>query len=842
MSANSFRLPRHTAPSHYDIHLDLDMDTFTFDGFVEIQIEVSQPISELVLNSAEITISEAHLGGVAISGFSYDEEFDRVTLNLAEEAPAGEHTLSIRYRGIINDQLRGLYRATFKDAHGVEHAFATSQCQATDARRIFPGWDEPDFKATFTTTMVVPTGFEAYSNSREVGRTVSGDRTEFRFAPTMKMSTYLLAFLAGPLEATEPVDVRGTPVRIIVPKGNLHLTKVALDNAVFCFEFLSDYYGIPYPGDKLDHAAIPDFAAGAMENVGLITYRETLLIIDEEKASQAELQNSLDVIGHEIAHQWFGNLVTMAWWEGAWLNEAFATFMEMKATAAKRPEWKRWLAFANTEVPWAMNTDHLASTRPIEFEVNAPEEVDQMFDAITYGKGSAVLHMIDEFIGVENFRTGVGNYLRKHQYANTVTGDLWEGLDGASEWPVSEIMNTWVYQRGFPQIDVSPVSGGVRLSQRRYFALPDETDTTIWKVPVQLRGSVDGKPFQARILLSADEETVAIDGNIDWMVGNGGGHGFYRTNYSPDLFDALLKNIDQLGEIERYTLLSDTMAFVRNGQLSADAFLDLASRFADESEQAIWSVITGGLALLEHHALNDDARPGFQRFVRNLVGPALTRMGWEPAGDDSDLTRKLRGELISALGVLGEDAETIDQSRKVVASVLEGGSVDPEVATAALSVFARHAGADGYATLWNAYLGASTPLDQRRYLQATARVSVPELALTTLGKVVSGEIRNQDSFWVFAFLLGGKSGPQVWDQATSQWSELLDRMPGMTRMRVVEGIPALSQPEVASRVRAFLAEHPIPEATRPVEQNLEKLEANVSLRERETGVVSEYFA
>ena len=239
--------------------------------------------------------------------------------------------------------------------------------------------------------------------------------------------------------------------QIIVPKGNLHLTDIAMENAVFCFEYLSDYYDIPYPADKLDHIAIPDFAAGAMENVGLITYRDAYLIIDPQKASQGERQASLDVIGHEIAHQWFGNLVTMAWWEGAWLNEAFASFMELKATDAMRPEWKRWLAFANLEVPWAMGTDQLASTRPIEFEVTSPEEVDQMFDAITYGKGSAVLHMIDEFVGVENFREGVGNYLRKHSYANTVTTDLWEGLDGASEYPVSEIMDTWVYQRGFPQ-------------------------------------------------------------------------------------------------------------------------------------------------------------------------------------------------------------------------------------------------------------------------------------------------------------------------------------------------------------------------------------------------------
>ncbi len=423
MSDNPFRLPRHIVPTHYDIHLEPDLETFTFIGSVGIDIDVVEATSSISLNAAEIDIKSAKLSsGPVIAEISYDDQYDRATLTLASELAPGSYRLEIEHTGIINDQLRGLYRSVYKDSGGNEHTLATSQCQSTDARRIFPCWDEPDFKATFQPTMVVADGLEAYSNAREVERSTTDDgRVRFRFARTMKMSPYLLAFIVGPFEATDPVDVRGTPTRIVVPKGNLHLTEVALENAIFCFEYLSDYYGIPYPGDKLDHIAIPDFAAGAMENVGLITYRDAYLVIDKDKASQGELQSSLDVIGHEVAHQWFGNLVTMAWWEGAWLNEAFASFMEMKATAAMRPEWKRWLTFANREVPWAMGTDQLASTRPIEFEVTAPEEVDQMFDAITYGKGSAVLHMLDEFIGVEQFRAGVGNYLRKHEYSNTVT-------------------------------------------------------------------------------------------------------------------------------------------------------------------------------------------------------------------------------------------------------------------------------------------------------------------------------------------------------------------------------------------------------------------------------------
>ncbi len=847
MSDNPFRLPRHVIPTRYDIRLELNFEELTFDGTVAIQIGVNQSTQKIVFNSAELAFHSIEITGneetVEVADIGYDDEYERTTLTLEERIRPGTYTLGFTYSGTINDQLKGLYQSVYRDADGNEHLIATSQCQSTDARRVIPCWDEPDFKATFETTMVVPGGLEAYSNTREVERVALEDgRVEFRFAPTMKMSSYLLAFIAGPFEATEPRVVRGTPIRVIVPRGNLHLTDVAMENAVFCFEYLSDYYGIPYPGDKLDHIAIPDFAAGAMENVGLITYRDAYLIIDEEKASQGELQNSLDVIGHEIAHQWFGNLVTLAWWEGAWLNEAFASFMELKSTDAKKPEWKRWLSFANLEIPWAMGTDQLVTTRPIEFEVNAPSEVDEMFDAITYGKGSAVLRMIEMFIEEDRFRIGVGNYLSKHQYGNTVTPDLWEALDGVCVWPVSDIMDSWVYQRGFPQIEVRRVDGGLHLSQRRYLAIPDESDATIWIVPLQLRGSVDGKPFFRKVLLDTDEQTISLDGEVDWIVANAGGHGFYRTSYAHDLFEDLFSHVDQLDDIERYSLVSDTLAFVRNGEVPASDFLDLLGRFGGEEEYAIWSVIVAGLGSIEHHALDETVRDRFEAFVRDLLQPAFERVGWAPRNGDTDLERKLRGMLITALGTLGRDEEVIEETAAIVSNVISGGDeIDPEVVTAALSVYAYHGSATEYDTLWKTYQEATTPLEQRRYLRSVAGVQDEDLAVSTLDKIVDGDIRTQDGFWVFAHLLGGHAGPAVWTSARKRWDDVLAVMPGMTRLRVVEGIPALSQPEIAADVKAFFAEHPIPDAKRALAQRVERLDANVLFRERETPRVKGYF-
>jgi puromycin-sensitive aminopeptidase len=845
VAESPFRLPRTVVPDHYDITLDVDPARDTFVGSVGIDVRVLESTERIVLNTADLDLDEVALSSgsatVAVVDVSHDDR-ERTTLQLETPVDVGSYRLDITYRGIVDDQLRGLYRSVYEDADGVQHPIATSQCQPTDARRILPCWDEPDFKATFRTTMIVPEGVEAYSNGAEVSREQTDGRTTVAFAPTMKMSTYLLAFIAGPFEATPPVVVRGTPIRIVVPRGNLHRTDVAMENAIFSFEFMSDYFGIPYPGDKLDHIAVPDFAAGAMENVGLITYRTPYLVIDRANASQSELQTSLDVIAHEVAHQWFGNLVTMAWWEGTWLNEAFANLMQMKATDARRPEWKRWLAFANVEVPWAMGIDQLGSTRPVEFEVTAPEEVNQMFDAITYGKGSAVLHMVDEFVGTESFRAGVRDYLHAHEYANTATADLFESLDQESEWPISEIMSTWIFRKGFPQIEVSRVAGGARLSQHRYLVIPDAADATTWQVPMELRGSLAGEDFSQKVLLTDDEMVVDV-GDVDWIVANVGGHGFYRTHYSDELFTALLAHVEQLDDLERYWLVSDTLALVRNGEVDASSFLDLVVGFADEREQAIWSVITGGLGTIEHHALTEVVRPAFEASVRSVVGQRLDRLGSRAAPDDSDLDRRLRGDLIVAMGVLGGDPATVERCAQIVEQLLSGSTTDdPEVTTAALTVFAHGADAAGYERLWNTYRAAQTPIDEARFLRAVAGVPDLELATRTLDRILDGSIRTQDRAMVFARLLSGRAGPTVWRRAAEQWDALLAAVPSVTHSRIVEGISALSQPGVADEVEAFLTAHPMPEAAHAVRQNLERLDANVRLRARQTPAVTAYFA
>ncbi len=841
MTEDPYRLPRNPAPRHYRIHIEPDLEQAAFTGMEVVTLEVSEPTDRVVLNAAELEIHEAwfiRAGAERIDAeVEYREEEQRAAFTLDRPLEAGEWGLHCRFSGVLNDQLRGFYRSTFTDVDGREQVIATTQFEATDARRAFPCWDEPDFKASFGVTLVVPDHLTAVSNGAEIGRAPAGaGKTAVTFADTIVMSTYLVAFVVGPFEATEPVDVNGAPLRIVVPKGKAHLAGFALECSRFCLDYLASYYGIPYPGGKVDMVAVPDFAFGAMENLGCITYRESLLLVDEATATSAEKMRVLDVIGHELAHMWFGDLVTMKWWNGIWLNEAFATFMEMKATDAYRPEWKRWLEFAAVERPWALKVDDLAGTRPVEYEVRSPEDAEGMFDALTYGKGSAVLRMMEQYIGEEPFRRGVGSYLRAHAYANTETRDLWQSLDRASGRPVGEIMDTWILQGGYPQLTVRAVEGGVSLEQRRFMIIPDPADRTSWALPVRLRGAAGGKDWQAEVLLDGPQAVVPAPGPLDWVAANAGGHGFYRCLYEGALLSALVDRLDRLDPLERFTLVDDAWAFVESGQAGAASFIGMASTFTGETEQAVWGALLGGAGGIGHHLVTDEVRPRFEEWVAGLVTPTADRLGWVPAEGETDLVRRLRGRVIGGLGSLANLPAVVEQARRTYERMAaDPASVDPEVGTAALFVCASHGGAGTYQAFLARHKDAPNPQEAMKYLRALASFDDPEAVDRTFGLIEDGTVRNQDTAWVLARMLANRvSGPYAWARLREEWSGMASSIPPMTHSRMVEGIPALSEPEVAADVEAFFAENPLPHAVKAVEQKLERLRAMVMMRERET--------
>jgi puromycin-sensitive aminopeptidase len=843
-----YRLPRTVIPSRYELTLEPDLDAATFAGFESVAIEVREAVDEVVVNAVELEIEEAWLEGPAgariDAAVTLDEEREQARLALGTTAQPGSWTMHARFRGVLNDKLRGFYRSTFTNGDGSagpageggeEQVIATTQFEATDARRAFPCWDEPDLKAVFSVSLVVGDGLTALSNAAAVADEPTGDgRRVVRFADTMVMSTYLVAFIVGPLELTDPVDVDGTPLRIAHVPGKGHLTAYALEAGAFSLRFFADYYGIPYPGDKLDLVALPDFAFGAMENLGCVTFREALLIVDPDAVTHDELQRVADVIAHEIAHMWFGDLVTMRWWNGIWLNEAFATFMELTCVDAFKPEWDRWVSFG-LERSAAFDVDSLRSTRPIEYPVLSPHDAEGMFDVLTYQKGAAVLRMLERYLDEDSFRAGIRHYLDTHRYGNTETTDLWDSLEEVTGQPTRRIMDSWIFQGGYPVVGVETAMDGtvLRLTQRRFSFTPEDASDAAWAVPVILSFGTDGAAQVRKVLLDGDALEIDLPEPVEWVVANAGGHGFYRVGYSPELLTALTSRAQrQLTPIERYGLIDDAWASVLAGDLAAPSFLDLIRGFADETDAAVWKRIVAALGSLDR-VIDAPARERFQGFVRALLGPVLRRMGWTPDDGETELHRDLRGTLVRALGVLGDDREVHEKAR-ALHDRPDRDSVDPAIMAAAVDVLANVGGGDRFDEYVDAFKNASTPQEQLRYLYALAAFPEEDLVRRALDMALSGDVRTQNApFLVNRALHNRDNGAMAWRFVRQSWDALNDRLPSNSIVRMLEGVRSLSDPAVANDVFGFFAEHEVPQGAKTLEQHLDRLRVNLALRERE---------
>ncbi|MGI9602990.1 MAG: M1 family metallopeptidase [Acidimicrobiales bacterium] len=821
-----YRLPREVLARQYRLILEPDLDHHRFSGTVVIDAEVLEPVDRIVLNAAELEIDWAVVTAGPVShrnpGIELDGELERMTLTLPQPLERGPLVIEIAFRGVLNDQLKGFYRSTYTDDDGTEHTIATTQFQSTDARRAFPCWDEPDLKATFSVSLVVDPDHLAVSNAAEVGRDQTPDgRVAVHFADTMPMSTYLVAFVVGPLEATAPVDVDGTPLRIIHRPGRGHLTAFAIEVGAAALRYYVDYYALPYPGDKLDMVAIPDFAFGAMENLGCVTYREVLLLIDPETAAQAELQRVADVVNHELAHMWFGDLVTMKWWNGIWLNEAFATFMETRATDAFRPEWDRWTDFGLSR-SMAFDVDSLSSTRPIEYPVESPADAEGMFDILTYEKGAAVVRMLEQHLGEDTFRDGVRHYLTEHQLGNTDTDDLWRSLEVTSGQPVASIMRDWIFQGGYPLLSYERTEHGIVVSQSRFGF--GEQEPAQWQVPVGAATADD----VSRVLLT-DQLSLALDDPLPRL--NVNGSGFFRV--APDEMARTAATSGHAASwpaVERYGLVDDGWALVLAGRSSIGDYLDLITGFVDDDELAVWQRVAGAMAAL-HHVCPDNLLPALEDRVRRQFEPLGDRWGLEVGTDDSDRQRQLRALAIATLGTIGAS----ESARTWAHTTHPAGAGDPELDTAAVSIVAAGAARADFDDFWDRYRNAADPQSERRYLDALADFDADDVLATLCQRALSDDVRSQDAPYLLGrALTNRRHGPMVWQYVTDQWTAVNDRFPSNSIARMLGGIRALSQPDTAGDVRRFLADHPVPQGEKMVAQHLERLEVNVELRRRAT--------
>lgn len=848
--SNPHRLPTTVVPSHYRITIEPDLDEATFSGTVEIEVEVGQATDQIQLNSADLQISSAWmLDAIGVrtdaTQVEHDEDMERVSLSFDSELTPGPYTIGAEFTGILNDQLRGFYRSTFTDDDGVEHTIATTQFESTNARRAFPCFDEPAFKASFGVTLIVPEGEFVVSNSPTISETSLGDGLkQVGFEDTMVMSTYLVAFIVGPFEATDPVDVDGVPLRIIHPIGKGHLTGYALEAGAFALKFFSEYYGIRYPGQKLDMVAVPDFAFGAMENLGCITYREVLLLVDKSRSTEPELLRVADVIAHEIAHMWFGDLVTMEWWNGIWLNEAFATFMATMSSDNFNSEWGRWNQFS-LERSMAFDVDSLANTRPIEIEVLSPVDAEGMFDLLTYEKGGSVLRMLEQYLGEDEFRDGISYYLNKHKYRNTETSDLWDAIEHVTQQPARRIMDSWIFQRGYPLVSASISDDGstITLEQDRFlYTEGDEPDTTIWSVPVVMKVgpssgiSTGAGVSEVRYLLEEKSAEVKLDAPADWVALNAGGSGFFRSRYSSALLKALSGSMfENLTPIERFGLVDDTWASVMAGHTSATDLLDFVRNFRDETDLDVWIALSACLAGLDRF-VEGDAREQYRAVVRDLLQPVLDRLGWEPSDSDSSRDLELRGLMIRVLGNMGDDDLVQENSRDLHDSYLrDAGSVEPNIAASVSQVVAANGGSAEYEIFLARHKDPATPQEERRYQTGLTFFPGETEMKRTLDMSLNGEIRTQDAPYLLAVALRNRDqGYLAWQFIKDNWDKINDVFPANSIVRMLSGITSLSKREQADDVIAFFEDHEVPQGQLTLLQMLEKLRVNVAYRERES--------
>jgi puromycin-sensitive aminopeptidase len=791
---------------------------------VTIAATAEQPVTEIWLNAIELSIASAtvrHDGQDQAVEVTLDETTERMLLQVPNPVE-GDFTIDIAFDGILNDKLRGFYRSSFTDEDGTEHTIATTQFESTNARRCFPCWDEPDRKATFQVTLVVPDDMLAVSAMAETARQSLGDGwTEISFAATPLMSTYLLAFVVGNLEASPAIDVDGVPVRIIHRPGRGDEITFAHDAAVFCLRWLTDYFGVPYFGDKIDLLAIPDFAFGAMENTGCVTFREVLLLVDPDATTQPEQQRSVAVIAHELAHMWFGNLVTMQWWEGLWLKEAFATFMETSATDAYRPDWRVWESFAIDRAS-AYHVDCLHSTRAIEFVVESPADAEGMYDVLTYEKGASVVRMLEQYVGADRFRTGIRQYMEQHAFGNTVTSDLWNAIGSATELPVDEIMHEWIYQGGFPLIDVKIDDQQVKLDQAAFRLLDREgAATDDWKIPltVEVNGVEDQVLMvpQARIQLADEAASIIVDPHS---------HGFFRVRYSDALLAGHRQELMELTAGQRHRLLDDQFDLVLAGQSPVAGYLSLVEALHGETSPPVWTTVASAFATLAHTSL--DKRDQVGEIWNAVAWPQLEALSFDHAAGESDpLVNEVRANLYGSLGSLSKNSAVIDHAFSVFEGKLafENASVEG----AATRVVASNGDRSQFDEIFRRFQKATSPQIERRYLFALARFDDADAIAELCERTLDGSIRSQDAALVLNLAIANRQhGPQVWNFVTDQWTRIVDTIPDNAVGRLLGGVQWLEHGDVEA-VHSFLDNHPVPQAKLGVLQHRERLDIHRAL-------------
>lgn len=828
------RLPEGVVPVHYTLSFSPDIPSARFDGHEEVELHLLKPTAVITLNAAEIEFRKVVVQsseGRQDARVSLDPAHQTATLQLAAPVATGEAVLDIDFTGVLNDKLRGFYLV-----HGKNRNYASTQFEATDARRAFPSFDEPALKATFDISLTIDEGDTAISNGPIVSDTPGPGRGKHtvRFATTAKMSTYLVAMLVGDWKCVEG-GTDGTPIRICATPDKVDLGHFALEATEHIVHSLDQYYGIRYPYKKLDIIAVPDFEAGAMENTGAITFREIYLLVDEQHSSVAARRSVAEVLAHEIAHMWFGNLVTMKWWDDLWLNEGFATWMVSKPVGDWKPEWKESLQDVQ-DTSNTLDVDASPATRQIRMQASTPDEINQLFDGIAYGKAAAVLHMVEQYVGPEVFRAGVRRYLEKYAYGNATAEDFWNTLAEVSKKPMDRIMSSFVDQPGVPMISVHSRCSGkkmtVEATQQRFYlqkSLMDSPSTQIWTIPVCFKV---GSDKDCRIL-DQKQQDFEFDRCVRELSADADGSGYYRAQYASDMFRRLPGTTWDASERDR--LAGDTWALVRADKQSVGDYLDLIKRMGADRERVVLETELQPLPRIAQHLTEDGEGGSLSALIRELIAPRVKRLGWKPVLNEDDDDRQLRPALISVLGAYGNDPEVIREARKLAEQYLQDrSSVDPSMVSAVLGLAAREGDSalyDGYA---QAARTAKSPEEFLNFLYGMVSFSDPQLVRRTLETAVSAEVRSQDSPSVLATLLNNsQTRKQSWAWIKDHWAEVQARFTISSGARVVAATGAFCDAADRRDVQSFFAGHPVEASDRALDKALHTIDACIEFRDQQ---------
>ncbi len=830
--SKSVRLSNDIIPHEYFLTIHPDLTTFTFKGEEEIVLDLKKSTKIIKLHADELEISRAAYNDSILGDVSFDAESETATITFSEHLPEGIGRLNLFFTGILNDKMRGFYRSKYL-IDGKEEHLAVSQFESTDARRAFPCFDEPAKKAIFHVSLIVPEDHIAISNSAE--SEIKEHNTGFKivkFDPTPKMSTYLLAFVVGKFDHIEKKTKEGTLVRIFVTPGKKKQAEFALDVAVKTISFFSDYFKIPYPIPVIDLIAIPDFAAGAMENWGAVTYRETALLVDSTHTATINKQWVALVIAHEFAHQWFGNLVTMEWWTHLWLNEGFASYIEYLAVDHIFPEWDIWTQFVNMDHSRALELDGLQNTHPIEVEVHNPTEISEIFDAVSYSKGASIIRMLAEYLGEDVFRKGLHIYLKKHSFGNASTGDLWNALEKVSGKPVGKIMKSWTQEAGYPVLKLEDKNDSLILSQSRFFSSihsqKKSKDKTVWEIPI----SIAKKSHKNPEYYMMNEKTLTLPNvnKSEWVKLNMGETSLVRVAYSmPDLLN-LLKAIEknELSTIDRFGIIRDILVLAEAGKISTLQAFTAYSSYKNEESYIVWSEVASQLGKL-YNLLAEEKELGlFEKYALSVFANIGEKVGWDKKPNEDHSQSLLRSVVLGSLGKYG-DENVIEIARNMFEKMLKGKlQIDSDLRGIVYATVAKYGDDKTYSDLLDLYRKSSLQEEKDRLFKSLCFFRQEDLLKRTLDFGFSFEVRTQDSYKAIYLIFANPYGKQLaWEFLKYHWDEIVKRYSGGHLFsRFAEPIEFLTKRKNAKEVEKFFKENGAPGAERTIKQVVEKIYSN----------------